>query len=93
MKKAIIYWFSETEGGRKAPPKGTEYYPTTEILDDGNIWSLAIKFDRTNPTQNKMIDNCEVCFLFDNAPQHLLSSNTELIICEGPHKVGKMIIK
>ena len=93
MKKAIIYWFSEAEGGRKVPPIGTVYYPTTDILEDGNIWSLAIKFDRTNPIQDKMMDNCEVCFLFDNAPQHLLSSNAEIFICEGPHRVGKMIIK
>ena len=47
MKKAIIYWFSEEEGGRKKPPAGTEYYPTIE-LEDGSTWSLAIKFDRTN---------------------------------------------
>ncbi|WP_107924718.1 hypothetical protein [Lysinibacillus parviboronicapiens] len=93
MKKAIIYWFSEAEGGRKARPTGTEYHLTTEILEGGNIVSLSIKFDRANPTQNKMIDNCEGCFLFDHAPQHLLSSNAKLIICEGPHKVGKLVIK
>lgn len=92
MKKAVIYWFSEAEGGRKKPPTGTEYYPTVE-LEDESTWSLAIKFDRTNSTDNKMIDNCEVCFLFEHAPHHLLSSNAEFIICEGPHKVGKMVIK
>lgn len=93
MKKAIIYWLPEAEGGRKYPPIGDEYYPNTEILEDGSIWSLAIKFDRTNKTQNKMIDNCEVRFLFDDAPQNLLSSNAEIFICEGPHRVGRMIIK
>ena len=91
MKKAVIYWFSE-EGGRKKPPAGAEYYPTIE-LEDGSTWSLAIKFDRTNPTQNEMIDNCEVCFLFDHAPHHLLSSNAEFIICEGPHRVGAIVIR
>ena len=40
-----------------------------------------------------MIDYCEVCFLFDHAPHYLLSSNAEFIICEGPHKVGAMVIK
>jgi len=93
IKKAVIYWFSEADGGRKAPPMGTEYYPTTEILEDGSIWSLAIKFDRTTPTQNQMIIDCEICFLFDHAPQDLLSSNAEFFICEGSHKVGKIVIK
>lgn len=92
MKKAIIYWFSEEEGGKKKPPAGTEYYPTIE-LEDGSTWSLAIKFDRTNLEKNEMVDNCEVCFLFENAPHHILKSNTEFIICEGPHKVGAMVIK
>lgn len=31
MKKAIIYWISEEEGGRKRPPIGTEYYPTIQM--------------------------------------------------------------
>lgn len=92
MKKAVIYWFSEAEGGRKKPPTGTEYYPTIE-LEDESTWSLAIKFDRTNSSNNKMMDNCEVCFLFEHAPHHLLSSNAAFILCEGPHKVAKMIIK
>lgn len=92
MKKAVIYWFSEAGGGRKKPPTGTEYYPTIE-LEDGSTWSLAIKFDRTNPTDNEMIDNCEVSFLFEHAPNYLLISNAEFIICEGPHKVGAMVIR
>ncbi len=92
MKKAVIYWFSEAEGGRKKPPTGAEYYPTV-VLEDESTWSLAIKFDRTNLTNNEMIDNCEVCFLFEHAPQHLLKSNAEFILCEGPHKVAKMVIK
>ena len=92
MKKAIIYWFSEEEGGRKKPPAGTAYYPTIE-LDDGSTWSLAVKFDRTNIVKNEMVDNCEVCFLFEHAPHYILKSNVEFIICEGPHKVGAMVIK
>lgn len=92
MKKTIIYWFSEAEGGRKKPPTGTEYYPTI-VLEDGSTWSLAIRFDRKNPTQNEMADDCEVCFLFEHAPHHLLSSNAEFIICEGPHKVGAIVIR
>lgn len=92
LKRAIIYWFSEEDGGRKKPPQGTEYYPTTK-LEDGSTWSLLIKFDRTNPTQNEKIDNCEVCFLFDHAPHHLLSSSAEFILYEGPHKVGTIVIR
>ncbi len=92
MKKAIIYWFLEAEGGRTSPPAGTEYYPTIE-LEDGSVWSLAIKFDRTSPTENEMIDNCEVCFLFEHAPHHLLCSNAEFILCEGLHKVGAIVIR
>ena len=38
-------------------------------------WSLAIKFDRTNLEKNEMVDNCEVCFLFENAQHHILKSN------------------
>lgn len=90
--KAIIYWFSEEDGGRKKPPTGEEYYPTTE-LEDGSTWSLAIKLDRENPTHNAMIDNCEVCFLFDHAPHHLLRSSAEFILYEGPRKVGAMVIR
>ena len=56
MKKAIIFWFSEAEGGRGKPPAGEEYYPTKQS-------------------------------------HHLLSSNAEFIICEGPHKVGAMVIR
>lgn len=59
MKKAIIYWISEEEGGRKRPPIGTEYYPTIQ-MENGDTWSLAIRFDRTNVEQNEMKDNCEV---------------------------------
>lgn len=92
MKKAIIFWFSEAEGGRRKPPAGEEYYPTIE-LEDGSTWSLAIRFDRKEPIHNEMADNCEVCFLFEHAPHHLLSSNAEFIICEGPHKVGAMVIR
>ncbi len=92
MKKAIIYWISEEEGGRKRPPIGTEYYPTIQ-MKNGDTWSLAIRFDRTNVEQNEMKDNCEVGFLFDNAPYHLLKSSAEFIIYEGPHKVGVMVIR
>lgn len=93
MKKAIIYWISEEEGGgRKRPPIGTEYYPTIQ-MENGDTWSLAIRFDRTNVEQNEMKDNCEVGFLFDNAPYHLLKSGAEFIIYEGPHKVGVMVIR
>ncbi|MCM1560831.1 MAG: hypothetical protein NC123_15020 [Butyrivibrio sp.] len=92
MKRAIIYWFSEAEGGRKKPPTGTEYYPTI-VLENGSTWSLAIRFDRKNPTQNEMADDCEVCFLFEDAPHHLLSSNAEFIIYEGSHKVGAIVIR
>lgn len=92
MKKAIIYWISEEEGGRKRPPIGTEYYPTIQ-MENGDTWSLAIRFDRTNVEQNEMKDNCEVVFLFDNAPYHLLKSSAEFIIYEGPHKVGVMVIR
>ena len=92
MKKAIIYWLSKEDGGRINPPTGEEYYPTIE-LEDGITWSLAIKFERTNPRQNEMIDNCEVCFLFEHAPHHLLSSNTEFILCEGSHQVAAMVIR
>lgn len=59
---------------------------------DGSRWFLAVKFDRENPLQNEMEDNCEECFLFDSAPHHLLKSSAEFIICEGPHKVGAMVI-
>lgn len=52
MKKAIIYWISEEEGGRKRPPIGTEYYPTIQ-MENGDTWSLAIRFDRTNVEQKK----------------------------------------
>ena len=92
MKKAIIYWISEEEGGRKRPPIGTEYYPTIQ-MENGDTWSLAIRFDRTNVEQNEMKDNREVGFLFDNAPYHLLKSGAEFIIYEGPHKVGVMVIR
>ena len=34
MKKAMIFWFSEDDGGRKTPPKGAEYYPTIELEDE-----------------------------------------------------------
>ncbi|MCI9188698.1 MAG: hypothetical protein HFH84_03555 [Lachnospiraceae bacterium] len=37
MKKAIIYWFSEAEGGRKKPPAGTGYYPTIVLEDGSNV--------------------------------------------------------
>ena len=92
IKKAMIYWFSEAEGGRKKPPEGMEYYPTVE-LEDGSTWGLAVKFDRTNPAPDEMTDDCEVCFLFDHAPHHLLRSSAEFILCEGPHKVAAMVIR
>ena len=92
MKKAVIYWFAKEEGGRIKPPTGNEYYPTIE-LEDGSTWSLAIKFERPNSMQNEMIDQCEVCFLFEHAPHDLLSSSSEFILCEGPHKVAAMVIK
>ena len=62
-------------------------------MENGDTWSLAIRFDRTNVEQNEMKDNCEVVFLFDNAPYHLLKSGAEFIIYEGPHKVGVMVIR
>lgn len=77
-EKAIIYWISEEEGGRKRPPIGTEYYPTIQ-MENGDTWSLAIRFDRTNVEQNEMKDNCEVGFLFDNAPYHLLKAVQNLL--------------
>ena len=32
-KEAVIYWFSEAEGGRKEPPAEEEYCPTIELED------------------------------------------------------------
>ena len=92
MKKAIIYWISEEEGGRKRTPIGTEYYPTIQ-MKNVDTWSLAIRFDRTNVEKNEMKDNCEVGFLFDNAQYNLLKSSAGFIIYEGPHKIGVMVIR
>ena len=91
-KKAVIHWFSEEEGGRKEPPTDEEYCPVIE-LENGNICKLYIKFDRTNPTQNKMIDNCRVKMLLYSSLDYLLSSNAEYIICEESRKRGKLVIK
>lgn len=93
MKKAIIIWFPEEEGGRKQPPRGPGYYYPTTVLKDGSTWSLAIKLDKPDPKENEMIVNCEVGFLFEHAPNHLLRSSAEFIIYEGPNKVGAMVIR
>ena len=93
LKKAIIYWFSEEEGGKKILPQGTEYYPHIE-LEDGGICSMAIRLlDTVETTKNERITNCEVTFLFDHAPQHLLRSSAEIILCEGRQKVAAMVIR
>lgn len=92
MKKAIIFWLTEAEGGRKKPPMGAEYYPTIQ-LDDGSTWSVAIKFNRNIVKKDDMVDECEACFLFEHSPQHILESNAEFFIYEGPHKVGSMVIR
>lgn len=99
-KEAMIYWFSEAEGGRKESPAEEKYYPTIE-LEDGSTPKLVIKFDRKNPTQDKMSDNCRVDYVLHHTKYPVLSSNTEFIICDEIRKgskktlqkVGRLVIK
>lgn len=89
-KEAVIYWFSEAEGGKAEPP-AKEEYTSVLPLEDGKTCYLHIKFDRKNPTQDKMTDNGRVCVLFNNSLNYLLSSNAEYIIYEESHKRGKSV--
>ncbi len=91
-KEAVIYWFSEEEGGKKEPPKKDEYYCVIE-LEDGSICKLYVQFDRRNPTQDRMTDNCRVMVLYNYSFDYLLSSNAEYIICEESYKRGKTTIR
>ena len=91
-KEAVIYWFSEAEGGRKEPPAKGDYCPTIE-LEDGSTEILVIKFDRKNPTQDKMSDKCRVDYLLHRKTAPALTSNTELIICDEIRKGSKKILQ
>lgn len=91
-KEAVIYWFSEAEGGRKEPPVEGEYCPTIE-LEDGSTQKFSIKFDRRNHTQDKMSDNCRVDYLLHYTKNPVLSSNTEFIICDEIRKGSKKILQ
>lgn len=90
----MIYWFPEEESGKKElPPEGEYYYPII-ILEDGSSWSFIIRLlDRVDTAPNERISNCEVCFMFEQAPQHLLRNSAEFILYEGPYKVAAMVIR
>lgn len=90
MKKAKLYWISETNGGRKKLPDTKVYYPTTIFCNDENMWSLVIEFDESPFLLNNMVSECKVRFLVDHAPKHLLDTAREIPIYEGPNKVGQI---
>ena len=92
MKKAKIHWSHDVFNEQVKLPNLTTYYATTEKLEDGIVWSVVIKFDLAPRLQQSMIHDCTICFLFDNAPHHLLVSSRELKIFKGK-EIAKIIIE
>lgn len=89
-KEAVIYWFSEAEGGKAEPPAKEDYTSVIQ-LEEGKTCYLHIKFDRKDPAQDKMTDTGRVRILFNDSLNHLLSSNAEYTIYEESRKRGKSI--
>lgn len=92
-KEATVYWLAEEESGRNQPLDKREYAAVIQS-EDGDICHLYMRFDRTDLTQNNMVNKCRVDnYLHYKKQDDLLYSNAEYILYEELRKRGKTMLK
>lgn len=88
-----IHFLTKEEGGRQHPPTDLEYRPTTYIAQlEQPHWSIVITFDEPMK-EGEYSALCQVRFLFDHAPHHILDELKEMEVYEGAKIVGKIVFE
>ena len=93
QRAGIIHFLTQEEGGRQHPPICKVYYPTTHIAQlEQPHWSIVITFDEPMK-EGEYSALCQVRFLFDHAPHHILKELKEMEVYEGAKIVGKIVFE
>ena len=89
--KARIIWLTESESGRKAPPRGPIYSAPARFEEDITswpkiAWSLVLELNEPdNITQGSVVT---IHFLSTDAPEQLLRPASKFDLMEGSRVVA-----
>ncbi len=87
---ARVRWLSRSEGGRETPPPGPIYAATARFADDdGQLFSVVLRFQPGSGSQERRTHEAEVGFLNPSVVLSRLKRGTLLEITEGPRTVGR----
>ena len=90
---AHIHWLTESEGGRRCPASGGARYITVARFEDEKekypeeAWSLVVENIESLDTDGQTV--CDVRFLVDDAPDHLLHEGSVFELYEGRNMVAR----
>lgn len=85
MAKAKINWIPKDKCGRGSPKSGAKYSQIIKMEEFDSNWSVVL-------ICNQLIDNemtCEMGFLSEEAPVHMLSIGKPFELYEGNKMVAK----
>lgn len=89
---ADIFWFKESNGGRKTIPYGTRYWPQVIVIGSNNETPNHSIVLRNIEGVSKYKTTAIVKYAYNGAPNDF-DENSEFYVCEGNKKVAKGIIK
>ncbi len=87
MVEAKINWIKTEPGGKlKIPSLDTVFYPMIRLDNNTVNWSFRL-------INKQFINDCQtiayIGFLMENAPHHLLQSNSKFQLYEGSKKIAE----
>lgn len=90
VNRAKIYWISFENGGRKSPPKGSQYSTVARFEDikdkwPNEAWSIVVDFIKHDGSCSEG----NIRFLVEWAPNNLLYSGSKFDLFEGSKIVAK----
>jgi hypothetical protein len=95
-KRATLEWIPKELGGRSNPPSGESEPPYATVVQFPSLgepwsapvdWTLVVRKVSVVDEPHKWI--AEVRFLFEDAPQHLLSEGADFELYEGRKCVAR----
>jgi hypothetical protein len=89
-RRAYITWLTPEQGGRKTPPSGPRYTPTARF--DGGIEDRSVVLELVSQPTGSADWIADIRFLFDDAPQELLSHGASFGLFEGKRCVAHGIV-
>lgn len=93
--RARVRWLRESEGGRKAPPPGPEFWATAIFLGEGegvydtsDHYSIALRYPEGTGSTEEPRDT-EIDFIARDLVKDKLVPGAKLRVMDGPHATAE----